>query len=354
MKSALWWGRADRNYSRNRILLAAFAALGWCLEFFHPTSSRLGLVESFFHRLKRPDLIWVPCFRHTDISSARYWARRWKVPLVIDPLISAYEKDVWERKRFSAASLRGARRKKWETRLFSAADRVVADTPAHRSYFENEFNLTEENLSIIYVGAEESVFQPMPAMPAENRFEILFYGSFLPLQGADVIIEAARMTRDENILWTLLGAGGRKDDIRRLADGLSNIRFEPWIAYDRLPYRMAKANLLLGVFGTTPKADFVIPNKVYQAMAVGRPIITRRATAYASTIAHTDAIGWVPAGDPEALALIVKKWFREPSELAARGNEARKLYDRYFSNQRIVEMLDTALRKTLDRYYVEV
>jgi glycosyltransferase involved in cell wall biosynthesis len=349
MKTALWWGRTDRTYSRNRILLTAFSDLGWCVEYFHPASSRLGLVESYVRRLRRPDLIWVPCFRHTDISSAAHWARKWDVPMIIDPLISAYEKDVWERTRFPQESLRGRRRRNWEARLFSSADRVIADTPAHLLYFEKEFNLTREYFSIIYVGAEDAVFRPMPVMTAEDRFEILFYGSFLPLQGADVIIEAAQMTRKEDIRWTLLGAGDLKDDIRRRAEGFRNIRFEPWIAYDQLPYRMAKADILLGVFGTTPKADLVIPNKVYQAMAVGRPIITRRATAYAATIAETDVIGWVPAGDPEALALIVKKWFRKPLALATRGHETRRLYERFFSKRRIAGMLKSALEMALDR-----
>ena len=349
MKTVLWWGRADRDYSRNRILLGAFVDLGWCVEYFHPASSRLGRVESYFRRLKRPDLIWVPCFRHTDIPSAAHWALKWRVPLVIDPLISAYEKDVWERNRFSPALFRGKRRKAWEIRLFSKADRVIADTPAHLSYFEKELGVSSERISIIYVGAEEAVFQPAPPIPSGDPFEIFFYGSFLPLQGADVIVEAARRTQGLNMLWTLLGEGRLKDKMRRSAVGLDNIRFEPWIDYDRLPHRMARANILLGVFGTTPKADLVIPNKVYQAMAVGRPLITRRAKAYETTIADADAIGWVPAGNPEALALITKKWFRDPSELSMRGHETRKLYDRFFNRQRIVHMLDTAVRKALER-----
>ncbi len=347
MKTVLWWGRGDRDYSRNRILRGAFADLGWRVEFFHPASSRLGRVESYFRRLKRPDLIWVPCFRHTDIPSAGHWATKWRVPLIIDPLISAYEKDVWERDRFTPVSFRGKRRKAWEIRLFSKADGIIADTPAHLSYFEKELRVSHERISIIYVGAEEALFHPAEPIPSEDPFEMLFYGSFLPLQGADVIVEAARRTRGLKMRWTLLGEGDLKDKMRGSAAGLDNIRFEPWIDYDRLSHRMARANILLGVFGTTPKADLVIPNKVYQAMAAGRPLITRRAKAYETTIADADAIGWVPAGNPEALASIAEKWFRNPSELSVRGLETRKLYDRYFNRQRIAQMLDSAVSKAL-------
>ena len=99
MKTVLWWGRSDRNYSRNRIIGKAFSELGWAIDYFHPKSSRLGRFESYFRKLRQPDLIWVPCFRHTDISSAAHRAVKWKVPLIIDPLISAYEKDVFEKNK---------------------------------------------------------------------------------------------------------------------------------------------------------------------------------------------------------------------------------------------------------------
>ena len=63
MPSVLWWGRSDRNYSRNRLLGSLFKELGWSVDYFHPRSSRTGLLESYVARPRRPDLIWTPCFR---------------------------------------------------------------------------------------------------------------------------------------------------------------------------------------------------------------------------------------------------------------------------------------------------
>jgi glycosyltransferase involved in cell wall biosynthesis len=153
------------------------------------------------------------------------------------------------------------------------------------------------------------------------------------------------MMRDTAIRWTLLGEGPLRKESMRHAAGFGNVRFEPWIDYDRLPQRIARANVVLGIFGTTRKADWVIPNKVFQTRAVGRPLITRRAVAYKSSIESSDVIGWVPAGKPEALAMIAKKWFTDPFKLSDRGHETRKLYDRFFSRDRIVKMLDAALKK---------
>jgi glycosyltransferase involved in cell wall biosynthesis len=347
MPSVLWWGRSDPEYSRNRILLKSFSDLGWRVDCYRPFSSPFGLMEVYFHRLNRPSLIWVPCFRHTDISSASHWAKKWKVPLVIDPLISAFEKEVFEKNRYAADSKSGKKRRQWESDLFSKADVVVADTPAHAAFFESELRVAPARLCVLYVGAETTLFEPLPAPPAEEPFEILFYGSFLKLQGVDVIIGAAERTQNLPIHWVLLGDGDLRDACERRARGLYNVRFEPWIDYGKLPARMASAHILLGIFGTSFKADLVIPNKLFQAMAAARPVITRRSKAYERTLEGSDVIGWVPAGDAEALAKVVKTWLKNPSDLSHRGKQTRKLYDTYFGREKLRQMLKKVLDNAL-------
>ena len=348
MPTVLWWGRSDPQYSRNRILLKSFSDLGWRVDFYHPVSSRFGLMEAYFHRLNRPTLIWVPCFRQTDISSASHWAMKWKVPVVIDPLISAFEKEVFEKNTYPADSRSGKRKQQWESHLFSKADVVVADTPAHAAFFKSKLHVAPEKLCVLYVGAETTLFEPLPAPPAKEPFELLFYGSFLKLQGVDVIIRAAEMTQDLPIHWIMLGDGDLRGESERRARGLRNVRFEPWVDYEQLPTRMATAHILLGIFGVSLKADLVIPNKLFQAMAVARPVITRRSKAYELTMEGSEVIGWVPAGDAEALAMLVKKWLRNPSELFLRGKETRTLYDTFFGREKLRRMLGAVLDKALN------
>ena len=344
MPTILWWGRSDPEYSRNRIILNLLSGLGWSTHIFHPLISGLGVMEAYFRRLKRPDVIWVPCFRHRDIASASYWASRWQVPLIIDPLISAYEKEVFERNKYDPGSLKGRKRRYREADLFSRADIVVADTPAHAEYFNTELNVPLDNLMTLYVGAETDLFKPVDVPHLKKPYQILFYGSFLRLQGAETIVAAAKQTRDLGITWTLLGEGDLKSDCMQMADGYDHIRFEPWMDYQKLPDRISQAHVLLGIFGTSLKADLVIPNKIFQAMAVGRAVITRRSKAYVDTLNESETIGWVPAGDPSALAFLVRKWFEDPSHLMGRGRQTRRLFDTFFGGP----ILQAALDKVLD------
>lgn len=345
-QTILWWGRSDREYSRNRLVLSLLKDLGWGVDFFHPASSPLGLIESFFRRPRKPDMIWVPCFRQSDVASAAHWADKWDIPLLIDPLISAYQKEVYERGKWPPGSPKAEQRKKSESRLFRLADIVIADTPAHADYFRDELNVEPHKLSVLYVSAEDEHFTATPLPKIRNYIEVLFYGSFLPLQGIETIIQAAQLIQDKAIRWTLLGQGDLLGEMKDMAQGANNIFFEPWIDYAKLPERVAQAHILLGIFGTTMKAGLVIPNKMFQAMAAGRPVITMESGAYRETLAGSDVIGWVPPGNPEALAKIVRQWLHDVESLEQRGHETRKLFETHFSRNktkvRLKEILDHA------------
>lgn len=345
MPTVLWWGRTERNYSRNRIVISLFEALGWTVAFFHPFSSQLGLLESIIRRPKRPDLLWVPCFRHRDIHSAAFWAKKWRVPLVLDPLISAYEKEVFEREKWPPDSKQAESRRQWEAALFSTGDILVADTSAHAGFFQERLHAKPNKMRVLHVGAETGLFEPRPPAISGPPFELLFYGSFLELHGVDIIVKAAKIADRKDVAWILLGEGDMKAKIQAEARKHTNIRFESWIPYETLPDRIARAHIMLGVFGPTVLTDLVIPNKMFQSMAMGRPVITSYSKAYADTLDGSDVIGWVPGGDPQALADKVCNWLNHPDDLVDRGRETRALFDAYFSP----DQLRTALQEIIDQ-----
>ncbi|MEO7557779.1 MAG: glycosyltransferase [Gammaproteobacteria bacterium] len=346
-KIVLWWGRFDSDYSRNRILRQAYAALGWRIVDFHPVLSPLGDLEAWLRQLPRADLIHVPCFRQRDLATAARHARRGGIPLLFDPLISAYEKQVFERAKFSEHSAKARHLLEWERGLFARADIVLADTPEHAHYFAETLGVAPDRLHVVYVGAEESLFTPesVPYTP-NDPIEVLFYGSFIPLQGPEVIVEAARLYQGPPVRWVLLGSGPLLDACREKATGLANIVFENWLPYAQLPDRIRCADILLGVFGQTPKAQRVIPNKVFQALACGKPLVTCTAPAYPATLRDHQigsGIAWIPASDGAALAATVTALVSRPDRLAALGTAARTSYEKYFSADAIRNQLQTVL-----------
>ncbi|MBI5613074.1 MAG: glycosyltransferase [Gammaproteobacteria bacterium] len=202
-------------------------------------------------------------------------------------------------------------------------------------------------LHVVPVGAEQPLFTPAAsANTAPNSpLEVLFYGSFIALQGPGVVVEAARIYRGPPVRWVLLGAGPLLEECLKSAHGVANLVFEDWLAYPQLPARIRRADILLGVFGPTPKAQRVIPNKVFQALACGKPLVTCAAPAYPAALRKQaeSGIRWVPAGDAAALARAVSALATEPARLATLGALARKTYAQYFSADTIRDELRAVL-----------
>lgn len=347
MNTVLWWGRFDPDYSRNRILRQLLGELGWQVRDFHPRLSAPGDLEAHLRRIPRPDLVWVPCFRQRDLAAASRWARRQGVPLVFDPLISAYDKQVDERGKIAPGSARAVKLLVRERMQFQRADRVLADTPAHADYFVQVLGVDRNRLAVVYVGAEEALFRPGPAAPlhGDQPLEALFFGSFIPLQGPQVVVEAARVYRGQPLVWTLLGQGPLRASCEAAAADLVNVHFEEWLPYEELPARIRQADILLGIFGTTPKAGRVIPNKVYQALACGRPVVTCSSEAYPAALADTENSGlvWVSAGDAHALAEQVGRLAAAPNRLPALGEAAAQTSRQYFSRAVLRDQLSSLL-----------
>lgn len=196
------------------------------------------------------------------------------------------------------------------------ADQVFMDTGAHARRMEQLFRLPAGRCGSVWVGVEDEVFAAAPTAPAsaatnesDAPLQVLFYGQFIPLHGAATIVEAARLLRDDSVDWLLIGRGQDSARVHALldADPLPRVRWLDWVDYPQLAAHIRASNVCLGIFGTSDKAASVIPNKVFQVLAAGRPIITRDSPAIRELIHHQPPCSQlVSAGDPQALADAVR------------------------------------------------
>jgi glycosyltransferase involved in cell wall biosynthesis len=168
---------------------------------------------------------------------------------------------------------------------------------------------------VCFVGAEERLFKP--GWQLADAFVALFVGKLIPLQGVDTILAAARLAPD--IRFRIVGSG-QLDGL--LADPPRNVEHVPWIEYEQLPDEIRQAGCSLGVFGTTGKARRVIPNKAFQAIACGAPLVTADTPAARELLSDEASALLVPAGDAEALAGAIRRLAADPvlaSRIAAGG-----------------------------------
>jgi len=218
-------------------------------------------------------------------------------PVVFNPLVSVSDTLVGDRRRFRAGGLADRALRALDRRAFRAADLVVSDTAENAALFRS---LGAGRVEVCFVGAEERVFKPGWSPP--DQFTALFVGKLIPLHGLETILAAARLAPD--LQFRVVGSGQLD---RLLEDRPPNVEHVPWVEYEQLPDELRRASCALGIFGTSAKAARVIPNKVFQALACGTPVVTADTPAARELLRDGESALLVPPGDPQSLASALRR-----------------------------------------------
>ncbi len=223
--------------------------------------------------------------------------------VIFDVFISDYENLVVDRRLLGERSLR-ARFRKWLDRFScEVADFNILDTAEHIRYFCDEFGLAEEKFGRIWVGIDEDVFHPSSL--EREEFLVSFHGTFIPLQGVDTIIRAAKILEPEGVRFRIIGTGQTYPAVRRLVDELAPRNVELLgrnVSLAELAAACHEASVCLGIFGNTAKAMRVIPNKVFESLAARRPLVTMDSPAIRELLRDGEDCLLCSPGDPQDLA----------------------------------------------------
>jgi glycosyltransferase involved in cell wall biosynthesis len=233
------------------------------------------------------------------------------------------------------------------------SDVIVLDTRTHIEYFTKLYHIPLEKFRVLYLGYDEEIFFPRPA-PPEHPFTVFYYGSFLPLQGIEYIVRAAKLLEHEpDIVFQIVGGGIRFGEIRALAESLDckNIGFLGWVPYHQLPNFIGQASVCLGGhFSDNTKAQNVIATKTYQFLGMARPTIVGDNAANAEIFVHGEHVYMCRVADPQSLvdAILTLRANRELREKIAWGGY-QHLIESYS-----VARIGVALRDILQEAYASV
>jgi glycosyltransferase involved in cell wall biosynthesis len=350
-----WFGTYDRVYPRNRVLIEGLRSAGAVVDEYNapldPSLSaarlttpagagKLGLGLARAHlslavRHRRDaamDVVVVGYPGHLMMPFGRFVARHRRALLVFDPLVSLYDTFAGDRGLVGASGPAARVASRVDGAAFGGADVVLADTTAHGRYFHEALGVPERRLEVVLVGALPiEVVRPEPAAddrPADGPLVVVQYGKWSPLHGTETVLDAAAALRYEPYRFVLIGEGQMS---AALLDGvarrrLTNVELPGSMPVHELRSRVAAADVCLGVFGASDKAARVIPNKVFDGLAAGRPVVTRDSPAARELLVDGENALLVPAADGGALADALRR-LRDVGERARLAAAASALYE---------------------------
>ena len=270
----LWHGSSDK-------VGKLFKTTGVLLNFFRILWAQVLLILKFM-RVGRYDIMIVGSTGHLEIFLAKILNFISRKPVIFDAFISLYDTIVNDRKIFRKNSALASLLRWIDRTACRLADIVLLDTNAHIEYFCKEFKLPQSKFRRVFVGADDDIFFPIESQ-RDKIFTVLFFGSFIPLHGIEYIIGSAKILESEKeIRFVIIGTGQESKKIYKIADTLNLVNIEfinRFIPETELAQYIIKADICLGIFGQTRKADIVIPCKIFNCIAMKKPVITGKTTA---------------------------------------------------------------------------
>jgi glycosyltransferase involved in cell wall biosynthesis len=305
--------------------------------------SALRYLMSFGRFLKHQsdcDAILVGFLGHFFMPFVRLFSRK---KILLDVFVSIYQTMAFDRQSIRPLGPLAAAARWLDKTACQLADHVFCDTQQHIDYFVREYGLPREKFSRLFVGADKTVMCPRPdaqgAGHGASGFLVHFHGEFQPLHGVEYIIGAAALLPD--VQFHVIGKGGTYTSCLQKAKelNLKNMQFIPPVPYERLPEYMNMASVCLGIFGDTAKAQMVIPHKVFEALAMGKPLITADTPAARELVVDKESVLFCKKGSAASLAEAITKLKNDAALRQCIAENGHRLFNRICAPHLIGEQL---------------
>ncbi len=335
-----YFGNYEPKYNRNRVIISGLKKnnvdVVECQEKYS-----VGIMHYFrlINKLKqlvkkqKIDLIIVGAidFSRPLVILVKLFFR---IPVVWDAFYSVYEARVYDRKWLSKRHPKAIMYYTLEWLCTKLADVVLLDTNQHINYFVKLFKVNSHKFLRVFVGADDECLLPQALVEdlSEDVFLVVFYGNYSPLQGVEYIVKAAKiLEKYTDIKFKMVGNGQTYFTVKKIAEELviKNVEFvDERVAYQTIINLITECRVGLGIFGASHKTQCVIPNKVYEMVAMCKPVISADTPAIKELFTDRQDILLCHTADAEDLAakiLELKNNLELRNKIAKAGYETFKI-----------------------------
>ncbi|HXY30876.1 MAG TPA: glycosyltransferase family 4 protein [Gemmatimonadaceae bacterium] len=272
-------------------------------------------------------------------------ARRLGVPFLFEV------RDLWPESLLAAGGRKGLLYYALDAiarRLYRSSDRIIVLAQGVGEYLATR---GVPRSQIVYVPNGADV-DPAPSRPRQadgSRLTAVYAGAHGPANGLDTVVDAAALLRDDpRIRFLLVGDGPSKNDLvaRARARSLTNMEFREPVPKDQVAALLLAADLGLMVLRDAPLFSFgVSPNKLFDYMAAGLPIVCNVPGEVADILRQAGSGVQATDSSPEALASAVRRVAAlDPAARSALGAAGRSWVVANNSREALAARVDEALR----------
>ena len=226
--------------------------------------------------------------------------------------------------------------------FYKQADLVITVTQGFKDNIVNR-GIPESKVKVIRNGADIEKFSPATrSTSARKKFNasdddlvILYSGAHGISHGLDSVVNTAELLKDrDDIKFIFVGEGAKKRELVNQAKSLKNVSFFPSVDRNLMPDIIASADICLAPLKNVPLFSTFIPSKIFEYMAMSRPVIGCLTGEPASILSEAGQIVIEPE-NPQMLAKTIEHLSDNRSKLKQMGIDGRTYVTNYFNRNRL-------------------
>lgn len=238
--------------------------------------------------------------------------------------------------------------------LYDSASRVIVLSPDATDVLVRD-GVSEEKLQFIPNCSDLDLFTPHMESDfrsqnnLDDRFVCLYTGAMGVANGLDIIMSTADLLRDDGVVFVMVGEGREK---RRLVSVKERLRLDNVLFLDprprsQMPHVVAAADLCLLTFKPLKILETTSPNKLFDYLAAGKPVLTNLGGWIGELLQDSGAGVAVGTGGASEIAERIL-WLNDNRDvLHQMGAHARQLAVERFDRARLASQFEQALLQTV-------
>ena len=223
-----------------------------------------------------------------------------------------------------------------------------------------ERGVPEDKISLVYncgnvtdKGVAKVLPSRLEAILSSKKFTILYAGNFGVMQRLQTVVEAASLLQSyEDIQFVLVGNGVEKEKLEKEveAQGLTNIKFHPFISSAEADLAIQKSCAVLAHLQQNPLFDMTIPSKVQKYLYMGKPIIIAVGHDAADLVVNLAQAGVAAEPEnPKSLANAVLNLYRMPEEKRKElGENGARFFEEHLTFVQWVDCYEKMFNKIVE------
>jgi glycosyltransferase involved in cell wall biosynthesis len=298
------------------------------------------------------DVIFATSGPLTIAIPALYASWRRKLPLVFEV------RDLWPEGAIQLGVLKNPLSKWLARRLehytYRRSRHIVALSPGMRDGIK-QVGIPDDKITIIPNAADLDLFHPNHIASEvglkrelAGRFSIAYFGTMGLANGLDFVLDAAAELKRRNIddiVFILHGDGMERSCLEERAkrENLDNVLFSGPTPKHQIADLVAAVDVCMTIFKNVPVLRTCSPNKMFDALAAGKPILTNM-PGWLGDLAEQNRTGVLVRPDDPVDFANKAVWMRDhPDDLAVFGRNGRRLAEEQFSRDVLAKRLEAVL-----------